>query len=76
MKRLFLLPSARGLGLGRGMTEAVIEKAKQIGYRELRLDTLPTMTTAMKLYERMGFERISPYYEPTPSGTVFMRLLL
>ena len=60
MKRLFLLPSARGLGLGRGMTEAVIEKAKQIGYRELRLDTLPTMTTAMKLYERMGFERNQP----------------
>jgi ribosomal protein S18 acetylase RimI-like enzyme len=74
MKRLFLEPGARGLGLGGAMTEAVIETAKQLGYRELRLDTLPTMTAAMALYAQMGFERIGPYYAPTPSGTVFMAL--
>ena len=76
MKRLFLLPAARGLGLGRAMTQAVIETARQLGYRELRLDTLPTMTTAMRLYDQLGFERIGAYYQPTPPGTVFMALRL
>lgn len=76
MKRLFLLPAARGLGLGRALTEAVIDQARRLGYRELRLDTLASMTAAQALYGRMGFERIDPYYAPTPEGTVFMGLRL
>ncbi len=76
MKRLFLRPAARGLGLGRALTEAVIDQARRIGYRELRLDTLATMTTAQALYGSMGFERIDPYYAPTPDGTAFMGLRL
>jgi len=76
MKRLYLLPAARGLGLGKAMTEAVIKTARSLGYDELRLDTLPSMTTAMRLYDAMGFERTGPYYAPTPDGTVFMRLKL
>ena len=76
MKRLYLLPATRGLGLGKAMTEAVIETARALGYNELRLDTLPSMTTAMRLYDAMGFERTGPYYAPTPAGTVFMRLKL
>lgn len=76
MKRLFLLPAARGLGLGRALTEAVIGAARGLGYRELRLDTLPSMTTAQALYASMGFERIAPYYALTPAGTVFMGLRL
>ncbi len=74
MKRLYLLPSARGLGLGKAMTEAVIETARRLGYAELKLDTLPSMITAMRLYDALGFERTGPYYAPTPDGTVFMRL--
>lgn len=74
MKRLFLLPAARGLGLGRALTGAVIDQAQRIGYRELRLDTLASMTAAQGLYASMGFERIDPYYAPTPEGTVFMGL--
>ena len=76
MKRLYLLPAARGLGLGRAMTEAVIETARALDYGELRLDTLSSMTTAMGLYDAMGFERTAPYSAPTPDGTVFMRLKL
>lgn len=76
MKRLFLLPAARGLGLGRAMTEAVIAAARDRGYAELRLDTLPTMETAIGLYEALGFRRIAAYYQPTPAGTVFMSLAL
>lgn len=74
MKRLFLLPRARGLGLGRALTQAVVEEARRLGYRELRLDTLPVMQAAIGLYEQMGFKRIAPYYAPTPPGTIFMSL--
>ncbi|MDB5393517.1 MAG: acetyltransferase [Rhodospirillales bacterium] len=76
MKRLYLVPASRGLGLGRAMTIAVIGEARRLGYRQLRLDTLPTMKTAQALYEQLGFEPIPPYYEPTPIGTVFMSLKL
>jgi ribosomal protein S18 acetylase RimI-like enzyme len=76
MKRLYLSPAARGLGLGRAMAQAVIQTARALGYEELRLDTLPSMTTAMRLYDALGFERTGPYYAPTPDGTVFMRLRL
>lgn len=76
MKRLFLLPAARGLGLGRALTEAVVDHARAAGYRELRLDTLASMTAAQSLYRSMGFQGIAPYYAPTPSGTVFMGLTL
>ena len=76
MKRLFLRPAARGLGLGRALTQAVIERARALGYRQLRLDTLASMTAAQALYGDMGFERIDPYYAPTPEGTVFMGLEL
>ncbi|WP_066824011.1 GNAT family N-acetyltransferase [Sphingomonas mali] len=76
MKRLFLKPEARGLGLGRALAEAIIVAARDRGYRELRLDTLPSMTSAIALYEGLGFERIDSYYAPTPDGTVFMALKL
>jgi GNAT superfamily N-acetyltransferase len=76
MKRLFLLPAARGMGLGRALSEAVIAYARRHGYRELRLDTLPTMAAAIGLYEQLGFVPIEPYYAPTPAGTIFMALRL
>jgi ribosomal protein S18 acetylase RimI-like enzyme len=76
MKRLFLSPAARGLGLGRALAEAVIEAARRSGRRELLLDTLPSMTAAIGMYETLGFERTDAYYAPTPPGTIFMRLAL
>lgn len=72
MKRLYVEPAARGLGLGRALAEAAIEAARRLGHRELRLDTLPSMARAIAMYEQIGFERIPAYYEPTPPGTVFM----
>lgn len=74
MKRLYLAPEARGLGLGRTLTLAVIEAARGRGYRQLRLDTLPSMDAAIGLYERLGFRRTAAYYAPTPPGTIFMAL--
>jgi GNAT superfamily N-acetyltransferase len=76
MKRLFLVPAARALGLGRAMAQAAIDAARRRGYRELRLDTLPTMPAALALYEGLGFARIDAYYAPTLPGTIFMSLAL
>lgn len=76
MKRLFLQPGARGLGLGRALMEQAVEAARAKGYRELCLDTLPTVASAIGLYEAAGFRRVEPYYAPTPPGTVFMGLAL
>lgn len=76
MKRLYVCPEGRGLGLGRVLAEAVLEEATRIGYREMRLDTLPTMASAITLYQRLGFTPIDPYYETPVAGTIFLGRLL
>jgi ribosomal protein S18 acetylase RimI-like enzyme len=72
MKRLYVRPEGRGLGFGAALVEAAIGEARRIGYREVRLDTLPDMAAAIALYERMGFVRIAPYYDTPVAGTVFL----
>jgi GNAT superfamily N-acetyltransferase len=76
MKRLYLKPDARGSGLGRALAESIVRIARERGYREMRLDTLASMTGPIALYDRMGFVRIDAYYAPTPEGTMFMGLAL
>jgi ribosomal protein S18 acetylase RimI-like enzyme len=74
MKRLYIVPEARSLGLGKTLTEAIIAVARSRGYSELVLDTLPTMKAAENLYRRLGFRRVDAYYRPAPTGTIFMGL--
>jgi ribosomal protein S18 acetylase RimI-like enzyme len=71
MKRLYVSPKARGLGLGGALIDAIIREAVRIGYSEMRLDTLPTMAKAIFLYKKAGFTPIEPYYETPIAGTLF-----
>jgi putative acetyltransferase len=70
MKRLFVRDFARGHGVGRALVERVVEEGRRVGYRAMRLDTLPDrMQAANALYERMGFRDI-PAYSHKPLGNV------
>ncbi|ASP33333.1 GNAT family N-acetyltransferase [Labrenzia sp. VG12] len=73
MKRLYVLPEGRGRGVGAGLVSAVLEAAETAGYSDMLLDTLPTMTGAIKLYRAAGFEEVGAYYDTPISETVFFR---
>lgn len=63
MKRMFVYPAYHGRGLGKALGEAVIAAARESGYRVMRLDTSIRQTEAQRLYARLGFRPIAPYYE-------------
>ncbi len=72
MKRLYVRPEARGRGLARQLIAQALEEARRLGYREIRLDTLPMMGDAQALYTALGFSDIEAYYETPIAGTRFM----
>lgn len=73
MKRLYVAPEGRGLGLGKALVDATLRLASRAGYVEMRLDTLASMAQAIHLYKEAGFETIPAYYETPLTDTLFFR---
>lgn len=77
MKRLYVDPAGRGLGVGKALVGAVVQEAKRLGYAAMLLDTLKSMGAARGLYRSLGFVECEGYYEtPLREETVFLRLEL
>lgn len=72
MKRLYVPPSARGLGVGRKLVTDILTEAQAIGYAEVVLDTLPNMSEAQRLYRQLGFRDIEPYRPNPIVGTRYL----
>jgi putative acetyltransferase len=73
-KRLYVRPEFRGQGIGEALVRRIIEDARAAGYREMFADSLPSMGSAMRIYQRLCFSETGPYTKnPTP-GAVFLRL--
>jgi ribosomal protein S18 acetylase RimI-like enzyme len=76
MKRLYVKPQHRGKKIGRLLAVEIIHEASKRGYERMRLDTVPAMKPAQKLYESMGFKQIPAYrHNPVP-GTMYLELKL
>ncbi|MGA8199270.1 MAG: GNAT family N-acetyltransferase [Candidatus Sulfotelmatobacter sp.] len=77
MKRLYLRPRFRGIGLGRALADRIIAEARQVGYRRMRLDTVePVMKDAVEMYRKLGFKEIAPYRSNPIAGAMYMELEL
>ena len=76
VKRLYVRPAARGAGTGFALVDTLLTHARAIGYRELKLDTLPQMATALALYRAHGFRECPRYYDNPLPGAIYLALTL
>ncbi len=76
MKRLYLRPEHRGQGYGHALLHAAFAEARRLGYARMRLDTLPTMGEAIRLYESHGFRDIAPYRDNPVAGARWLEVAL
>lgn len=74
MKRLYVRPAFRGLGLGRQLAEAILDEARIGGYDSVLLDTLDDMEIARAMYEELGFKEIPPYYHNPLAGAHYLKV--
>jgi ribosomal protein S18 acetylase RimI-like enzyme len=76
LKRLFIQPQYRGYKIGVKLLELVIDIVQELNYKQIRLDTVPTMTQEQNLYRVFGFYEIQPYRVDPIEGTIFMEMKL
>jgi putative acetyltransferase len=74
IKRLFVRPQARRIGVGKALVSAILTTALERGYLEIKLDTLPDMDRAIALYASFGFAPIAPYGSHPYPGLVTLGL--
>lgn len=76
LKRLYVCPAFRGRGLGRTLTDMIIARAREAGYREMLLDTLPFLRSARRIYRAAGFREIEKYNDSPMDDASYMKLEL
>lgn len=76
LKRMYLKKEYRGLGIGKKLLIQSIQVARAMDYQSMRLDTLPSMQSAINLYKKMGFYEIDPYRFNPIEGTKYLEILL
>lgn len=73
IKRVFTEPEARGHGLAAALFAAAMQRAREDGYAEMKLDTMIWLTEAIGLYRKLGFEEIAPFYDIAPDTAEYIR---
>lgn len=76
LKRLYVRPQARGTGLGKRLAVEAIDRARELGYTVMRLDTLPRMETARGIYASLGFKSCEPWVDHPIAGVLFFEMHL
>ena len=71
MKRLFVRPDGRGLGAGHALVAGILAAGRDAGYSTMRLDCLPSMHDAQRLYRALGFYEIAPYNSNPIEGSLY-----
>lgn len=71
IRRIYVRDDFRGKEFGRPFVRALMERARQLGYRKLRADALPTMRAAIEFYEELGFHRTTAYWPHPAAGALF-----
>jgi carbonic anhydrase len=76
MKRLYVVPSCRGLHLGSRLAKEIIDIAERNAYQRMILDTMIEMKDAQQLYQRLGFKVMHPYYNQDPAKMICYEKIL
>ena len=73
MKRLYVKPDFRGAKLGEQLIRGILERARQAGYKEMVLDTIVPLQSAIYLYHKFGFLECEPYYNNPMNDVIYMK---
>jgi putative acetyltransferase len=76
IKRVYVRADHRGPGFGPILTQALLDRARELEYARVRVDTLPTMAAAIQFYPKMGFAPIPPYWPHPVAGALFFEYRL
>jgi GNAT superfamily N-acetyltransferase len=71
IKRVYVRADHRGKGFGPRLAGTLLDRARELGYERVRVDTLPTMAAAIEFYQEMGFTPIPAYWPHPVPGALF-----
>lgn len=72
LKRLYVRKAYRGLNIGSDLLQKALDVAQQLSYQKIRLEVIPSLQKAKKLYYSFGFNEIPPYFNNQVEGTTYM----